>query len=179
MRYPKRLEPTSTERITFPSGREVDVPKTTPSFRPWQGRPPKDRYGNKPLLECDDELVFAELAILRLFEREGWEGRWIDSYRRKYRTGYWGPNVTKDLPAEQHAVLDSIRAKSGRRGGCFDVFCWGGGLAAFAEAKWTAHDRIRPSQRRWLEAALDVGIPLESFLIVEWTIRETTPTMAV
>jgi hypothetical protein len=36
------------------------------------------------------------------------------------------------------------------------------------EAKRRGKDRIRNSQRKWLETALTSGVPLESFLIFEW-----------
>jgi hypothetical protein len=51
------------------------------------------------------------------------------------------------------------------------VFCWkedGGYL--FAEAKRYKYNKIRASQRKWLEAALQQGLPLTSFLLVEWTL---------
>jgi hypothetical protein len=172
MRLPDLLIPRTTQRITLPSGREVEVPKTNGIFRKWTRAVPNDTYGCKAILDYDGEMAFAELAILRIFEQAGWEGGWIDSYRRQYRVGYWGENVTKDLPPEQQAVFDGIRAKLGCRGGCFDVFCWREGVNAFAEAKRQSHDRIRRSQRRWLEGALDVGVPLESFLIVEWSVED-------
>jgi hypothetical protein len=168
MHYPDLLKPQSCQRIALSSGREVCVPKATPLFRKWAGELPRDTYNGKPVLEFNGERVFAELAILRIFQQAGWKGRWIDSYRNKYRIGYWGQNVTKDLPVEQQAIFDSIRVKTGYAGGCFDVFCWRDGIVMFAEAKWKAHDRIRSTQRRWLEAALDIGTPLESFLVVEW-----------
>ena len=174
LHYPDLLMPESAEPITLPSGRAVELPKAKPLFHAWRGAVPKDCYGSKPLLDLRGEMVFAELAILRLFELAGWQGRWIDSYRRKYRVGYWGDDTAKDLPLEQKALLDSIRAISEVRGGCFDVFCWRPGKIMFAEAKWKAHDRIRHSQRRWLEAALDFGIPVASFLIVEWEIQESS-----
>jgi hypothetical protein len=52
------------------------------------------------------------------------------------------------------------------------VFCWRDGAVIFAEAKRKGRDRIRTTQRRWLEASLDAGIPLDSFLIVEWQLAE-------
>jgi hypothetical protein len=42
-------------------------------------------------------------------------------------------------------------------GGCFDVFCWRAGAILFAESKWHRHDAIRPTQRAWLETALNMG----------------------
>jgi hypothetical protein len=90
-----------------------------PLFRKWTGDAPTDTYNNKPALEFNGERVFAELAILRIFEQAGWNGRWIDSYRNKYRIGYWDDNATKALPTEQQTIFDSIQVKAGCAGGCF------------------------------------------------------------
>ena len=127
---------------------------------------PADTFNHKPVLELNGEMVFAELAILRIFQKAGWQGRWIDTYRRKFRIGYWGQNVTEALPPKQRAILDSILSKSG----CFDVFCWREDAVLFVEAKWKSHDAIRATQRRWLEAALDAGLSKDSFLITEWSL---------
>ena len=168
MQHPDPLRPQSTQPIILPSGREVELPRAMPVFRRWTGAMPTDTFNGKPVLDFNGEMAFAELVILGLFQRDGWDGRWIDSYRRKYRIGYWGQNVTKDLPPSKRSTLDLIRPEWG---GCFDVFCWRGETILFAEAKWKAHDRIRPTQRAWLEAALDAGISVESFLVVEWSIE--------
>ncbi len=174
MEYPDLLKPQSSQSILLPSGREVQVPTASPVFRQWRGVMPKDRYGQpgkpgKRVLDFDGEMVFAELAVLRIFQKAGWQGRWIDSYRRKYRIGYWGENVTEPLPPEQFAILDSIHA--GCFGGCFDVFCWRDGAILFAEAKRKGHDDFQLTQLRWLEAALTAPNLSASFLIVEWTIE--------
>ena len=76
-----------------------------------------------------------------------------------------------DLPPGQEALLERIYERAGAREGCWDVFCWKGDRQVFAEAKWQGHDRIRETQRRWLEAALAIGLPIESFLVVEWSMR--------
>jgi hypothetical protein len=160
------LESQSSQRIVLPSGREITIAKAAPLFRKWAGEMPRDTFNRKPLLNLNGEMVFAELAILRSFQQNGWDGRWIDSYHRRYLTKYWPTAVSEPLPAEQQSILDRIRLKAGGRGGCFDVFCWRGKELLFVESKW--RDKVRKTQIRWLEAALDVGIPLESFLIVQW-----------
>jgi hypothetical protein len=166
--YPDILRPRLYERVTLPSGCSVDVPKATIIFQKWLLEVPSKTYGNKALLACDHELVFAELAILRIFERAGWDGRWIDSFGGKFRIGYWTDDATRDLPPEQRAVFDSIQKLAGIKGGCFDVLCWRDGIVCFAEAKRKKRDRIRRTQKRWLEAALSFGLPVTAFLIVEW-----------
>jgi hypothetical protein len=160
------LKPQSTERIELLSGRKVTLSKATLLFRKWAGETPPDTFNGKPLIELNGEMVFAELAILRSFQQAGWDGRWIDSFHHRYLTNYWPVPVSEPLPAKQQLVFDRIRSKAGGTGGCFDVFCWRGGELLFAESKW--HDRILKTQTQWLEAALDVGIPIESFLIVQW-----------
>ena len=72
------------------------------------------------------------------------------------------------LPDTPHAVFREIERKNGGRRGCWDVFAWRRDEVVFAEAKRMEKDRIRESQRAWLDAALEVGIPLSAFLIVEW-----------
>ena len=122
------------------------------------------------MIELRGEMVFPEPAILRIFESAKWEGRWIDSYRRRFLTGYWPEPISLPLPAERQATLDRIRAESGGSGGCFDVFCWRRDRVVFAESKW--HDRILPTRTRWLESALRWGVLAASFFIVQWTLSD-------
>src|SRR5689334_19441167 len=87
--YPKTLKPTTTERIELPSGKVLRIAKSTPVFRPWIGKRIGENYGGKALLDFCGKPQFAELVILRLFEGEGWQGVWVDTYRKKYITHYW------------------------------------------------------------------------------------------
>jgi hypothetical protein len=65
-------------------------------------------------------------------------------------------------------LLDRMCARSGMQSGAFDVLAWADGSVLFAEAKHGGKDTLRPSQKAWIEAALDEGVPLESLLVVEW-----------
>ena len=76
VRTPPLLIPTSAERVTLPSGREVALPKTTPRFPKWKGEFPWSTYGGKPILDLYGEPLYAEIVILRLLEAEGWTGVW-------------------------------------------------------------------------------------------------------
>lgn len=168
MRYPAALMPQTVECISLPSGRVISLPKATPVFEPWDGPVPADTYGNKPLLDLNGTCAFAELVILDRCLKAGWNGVWVDSYRGRYRTDYWGDDRVITLPAPQDRLIEGIYERAGRRGGYFDVFCWKDDAVLFAEAKRRGRDAIRATQRRWLEAALDVGLPRASLLIVEW-----------
>lgn len=169
------LRPTTTERIVLPrSGRVIEVPKSTPTFASWRGAPLPSAYGRKPVLDVDGEPCFAEIAILRALERDGWAGVWIDSYRQKL----WRDSRCASpaiLPSAQVELLARIRvANDGRRGGAWDVFAWQDDQVTVAESKLSGRDRIRATQLAWLEAALACGVRGDAVQIVEWTLSSAS-----
>jgi hypothetical protein len=95
-----------------------EVPKYWLVLRPWTGVALEDTYGEKAVVEVDGEPLFAELAILRLLEADGWTGVWVDGYRRVFRRHLPGsPPV--ELPTQQRKIFDTIVAENGgTRGGC-------------------------------------------------------------
>jgi hypothetical protein len=168
-RTPALLTPTTTERVLLPSGREEALPKATPRFRKWTGEFPWSTYGGKPILDLGGEPLYAEFVILRLLEAEGWTGVWVNHVHRGRFPTRWTPSPIRIMPpGELLDLLDRIYARSGKRSGTFDILAWSGENALFAEAKHGGKDALRPSQRAWIEAALDEGVPLESLLVVEW-----------
>ena len=171
MNYPRLLHPASVERFQIAFDREIDVPKTTTRFRPWRGDRPDDTFGGKALLDYGGRLAFAELAILWTFQEEGWDGVWLDSYRRKFRIGYWDQAPLEEIPAPQAELLTRISEQTGAGWrGRWDVLCWKNGDVLFAESKRVGRDDIRDSQRAWLAAAVDVGLTPANFLVVEWAL---------
>lgn len=136
-------------------------------------------FGDKDLLLVDGRPQFAEVAILRLFQAAGWQGRWVETYGHGKRTpGLWnawhrdGPQAQEHLPIEEAWVnerLDAIAtANGGSFSGCWDVVAWTSDRLVFAESKKHKKDRIGGTQLRWLEAALICGMRVEDFLVVEW-----------
>ena len=81
MQYPSALTPSGAETVALPSGRVIRIPKATPRFRRWTGSTVVDTYGGKAVVDLDGEPLFAELATLRLLQRDGWDGVWIDTFR--------------------------------------------------------------------------------------------------
>lgn len=149
----------STEKITLPSGRIVHVPKCcVTTFRQWLGSPVPD-YGGKTLLSFGGRPLFAELVVLKLLEKDGWRGVWVDSFSRKYRIHMPGSLDPVKLPKKQTCFLRKIgaKAKAVRRGGCFDVFAWRGRQHRFVELKRHRRDRIRETQKKWIAAAVECG----------------------
>lgn len=172
MNYPASLQPTTTESLTLPSGRVAAFPKATPTFAIWHGDP-VETYGRKTVLDFNGRPAFAELAILWTLQNEGWQGVWVDSFRRTFRTGYWDSSVNstpeKSLPQKPDSLADVVWNLAKARSGVWDVFCWQDDKVLFCESKKAGRDRIRPSQLVFAESALNVGLPLDSFLFVEWT----------
>jgi hypothetical protein len=170
MKWPENLEPTASEPLELPDGRPVLVPKTSPGFPSWRGPSPGDNYNGKPILDFNGRPAFAELAILWSFQETGWEGAWVDSYRNRYLRGFWPLPLPQELPAEQKGLLREIASRTDGAGRPWDVFCWSSKGVVFAEAKRLKRDSIRLTQIAFLAAALEVGVPLSAFLLVEWTV---------
>lgn len=168
MDYPDQLQPNGLERITLPTGVTIEVPKATPTFTAWAGPVPEDTYNGKAILQSHGRPAFAELVILRAFQDHGWDGVWIDTYRKKFRTGYWGVEPRRILPTGCPVVVPQLLETWS---GAWDVCCWRGNQVVFAESKRRGRDQIRDSQRRFLAKALEAGIPAERFLMVEWEER--------
>jgi hypothetical protein len=146
------------------------VLKASPAFSAWTGPPVSDDYGGKTVLDASGRPAFAELAILSRLRDAGWDGVWIDTFHRQYRTGCWGAEPV-ELSGDPARLLERIYARTGTRSGASDVFCWRGPDVVFAESKRRGQDYIQPSQLSFLDAALVTGLHLESFLIVEWELE--------
>lgn len=156
------------EVFSLSSGAQISIQKYFLYFNEWKGSPIPNTYHGKAVIDWNGEPVFAELAVLRLFQSHGWEGVWVDSYRRKYRTGL--PDVVEsiELSEVQKHLIESIRAKTGRSGGCWDVFAWKDDRALFIELKRQKRDAIQESQIVWLETCLENGLNTANFALIEW-----------
>ena len=175
--------------ITLPAGRMIlDVAGVFMRFPRWTGEPFVDDFGKKSagLIELDGEHLFAELAVLRLLEKDGWNGRWVNTYSGggepwKYLTEW------KDLPREEQRnrpiedseprqLLARIAAfnKPRRYKGCWDVYAWRGSEYVFAECKRVSaksKDVVSKEQEDWMRSALYVAdrtVAESSFCFVQW-----------
>jgi hypothetical protein len=153
--------------LKLPSGVSINISRCEYLFRRWEGKPIQDTYGGKALIEFDGKPIFAELAILGTLRRAGWDGVWVDTYRRKFRRG-----LTPDcceLPSHAQKLYDRIcKANNGKTSGCFDVLAWQGKSYLFVESKRRLKDTIQATQEAWIAAALHSGVPIDSLLICEW-----------
>ncbi len=115
------------------------------------------------------QALFPELVILKHFEEEGWDGVWVDTYRKRYLVSY---DIEVHLRTDHLRLLDSIYSAAGSRSGCFDVLAWKGDSILFAESKWAKKDKIQNTQIHWLFSALSIGMSKNAFLIVEWELEK-------
>lgn len=158
------------EIFSLSSGEHILIQKYFVNFIEWKGKPLINSYGNKMVIDYNGEPLFAELVVLNLFKEHGWNGVWVDSYRRKYRVGL--PDIIEpiEIPNKQKELLDTIRNKTGKFGGCWDVFLWKDDQILFIELKRQKKDSIQDSQRKWLEHSLNHGLRPEDFVLLEWGI---------
>ena len=167
---PEHLTPAKLETLRLPSGRTIDIPICNPSFQRWSGTP-INSYGGKPLLDLEGESLYAELVVLRLFQNMGWNGVWVDSYGKKYRTSPVGePESVIPVSAlmKEPPYLEYPKAFS-KFGGAWDVVVCNNDVIVFCECKRKSKDSIRGTQLVWLENRLSDGATAENFLLVEWS----------
>jgi hypothetical protein len=157
-------------------------------FPKWQGEPFSDDFGKKAagMVELDGEHLFAELAVLRLLQKDGWDGRWVNTQGAggeiwKYLTEWRDVGRQEQRnrvieEAEPRQLLARVAGmnKPARYSGCWDAFAWKDPSFAFFECKRGApkgKDSLKTSEMEWLRAALYLGDPrlkLDSFCFVHW-----------
>ena len=118
-------------------------------------------------LQFNEQPSWAEFILLRLLEQDGWTGAWVKNWGGR---AFW-QDVLEDIelpPLAAARFREIEKSTGGNGGGCWDIFASRGDEFLFIESKQRGNDNIRPTQRVWIESALDQGIPLSSFAIVEW-----------
>ena len=175
--------------ISFPAGRVIhDVAGVVLRLPTLRGEPFVDDFGKKSaaMVELAGEHLFAELAVLRLLQADGWEGRWVSTYSAgkevwKYLTEWADVPRTEQRTrpihdAEPRQLLARIADfnRPRRYKGCWDVFAWKESQFAFVQCRRIAQkatDLVSKEQEEWLRSALFIGDPrlsLDSFCFVQW-----------
>jgi len=119
-----------------------------------------------------ERALWAEFKIASLFRDAGWEALVVQAfggihYLDEMKRGDDDRGV--ELPDFAQGLFARIAEHNKGFGGFFDVFAWQEDDVVFAEAKLSRNDRLQSTQKRWIAAALAAGVPVENFLIVEWT----------
>ena len=172
MLLPTELQTAEVMQITLPKGTVAQSPVCRPIFSPWTGARLDFDFGGKPALDYNQEVCFAELAILRIFLKHGWSGVWVEAFGGTHFLNAMPKSWSLrdghvSIPAEKEAILKRIW-QTGDTTACFDIFAWKDSEVLFCEAKRQGKDKLTDAQLRFVEGALACGIPLNSFLIAEW-----------
>jgi hypothetical protein len=123
---------------------------------------------NKPTLLFEGTATWAEIVIIRLLERAGWEARWLKNWIGGRETCV-SVGEARPLPDVIAAKLSSIDTRSGitTGGGAWDVLAWRESEFLCIESKQhRSSDKLRLTQLLWLDAALSEGVT--RFAIVEY-----------
>jgi hypothetical protein len=152
-----------------------------------EGEPFVDDFGRRAggMIELDGEPVLAEIAVLRLLERDGWEGRWVNTVGgggevSKFLTRW--DDVPRDeqrnrvIEAEEpRRLLGRIAARAKKRyAGAWDVYAWRGDDVCFLQVKRGVpkpSDAVAAAQIDWMHTALLLGDPRvtrDAFGVVSW-----------
>jgi hypothetical protein len=170
----KRTPETMAARIAvrLPGGTTALLPVVRRVFAPLLGAGVPFSFGGKPMLDRDGESCFAEYAIMRDQQAIGRDAVWTSSYGdfRCFQTmlDSWRAKSDTTIPTHLMVLLRAIW-QAGDTKACPDVLAWRGEQFLFCEAKRRGKDRLTRGQFRFIEAALNLGISPECFLIVEWT----------
>ena len=75
-----------------------------------------------------------------------------------------------ELQEPQAQLIEMLRKKTGRFGGCWDLLVWKDGTILFIELKRLKKDKIQSTQTEWFDAALNSGLIASNFALIEWKI---------
>jgi hypothetical protein len=119
---------------------------------------------NKVAVELDGLAVYPEFAIVRRLESAGWRAVWRKNW---HGAAFWKDiDVVADLPSNVLLTFEAIAGIAGA--GAWDILAWKGDRILYIESKQYGSDNLTLNQRRWLETALDQGVPIEAFAIYEY-----------
>ena len=153
--------------VTLPeSQRQVQVPAFQRLEQRFAGELPANfrTVPNKVAVDFDGAAVYPEFAIIRRLEAAGWNAAWRKNW---HGAAFWSDISTiAVIPAETLAIFDAVASTAGA--GAWDILAWKGRRVLFIESKQYGSDKLTPNQLRWLETALDQGIPLQAFAIYEY-----------
>ena len=157
------------------TGQLVHVRTQEWALERWDGEDPPGLavpWGRKPKFAVNGSRSCAELAIVHHLRSGGWDGVWVNAFGRELRTQWFPAPAARALaeagaPEWSAVIFDDLHtANGGTLAGFFDVFAWREpGQVGLYEAK-VGPDRIKPTQLRFLEAALRLR-DLEEFTLVE------------
>jgi hypothetical protein len=173
---PAELSPAEPLRVEVERKRQIELRRYTVRYDPCTkpvNMGPNEAYASKPQVVSGGHALFPELALLQLFQREGWKGVWADSHHKKYFSTM--PNRSKGItldPLAARVVLRIASEQPKAATGAWDLMLWHEKLVLFVLTRPpAAAPRLRRMETEWLEGALKAGLSENQFLVVEWDFK--------
>jgi hypothetical protein len=137
-------------------------------FEIWEGKPIENNYGGKTVLFYNNQPFFSELVALQIFIEQGFNGVWVDTFKKKYRIGLPENTEPVFLPTEIQNKLEVLLKINGSSKGVWDLLLWKNDQLKFVELKRITKDKIRTTQINFLKSCLSCGLKTDQFEILEW-----------
>ena len=175
--FPGELVPLEDLSFVLAKHRQVSLQRFHVDFNPC-GDPisfaPDRIWAAKPLVTLEKQALFAEVALLTLFRKSGWEGVWADTPHKKFFDKM--PNQSKGVSLTTYIgqVLARIAEGNGQsRSGCWDLILWKNKTLVFVAASPVPlREGVGDARARWLDAAIRTGMSMGQFVVVEWEYRK-------
>ena len=155
-------------RVRLPgSGRTVSVPAFRRTERRWTGELPANfrTVPNKVPVEFEGKPVYPEFAITGRLAARGWSAVWRKNWQG---AAFWSDiGVSASVPDAVAKAFHAVARQIGGSG-AWDILAWKGKRILFIESKQYGSDKLTANQLRWLDAALQLGVPLTSFAVYEY-----------
>lgn len=167
-----------TVAISLPDHGTVEIRRIRKRMQPWGGPLPAG-FGlvpNKIAVDVDGVCAYPELAVVAGFRAHGWDARWRKNFGG---SGWWlaiGDDEAMPRPANSDVTritdrargIAAARGRTFRCGGIWDVLAWRDRKFLFVEVK--GKEPFNKNQLIWLEAALDLQVPVEAFAVVRYAV---------
>ncbi len=178
--FPASLEYRDELRVQVPRRGEVPLARFSVRFN----ASPKplaagfqQAWASRPQVSCDGQAMFPEIAVLSLFQKQGWDGVWADVPRRRYFNRM--PSLSKGATLDAHVAQQLSRisaAGEGTGAACWELIIWHGHSLFFAAVRdapalAAGGAPLRKAEMAWLEAGLRAGLVPQQFVLVEWDYR--------
>jgi hypothetical protein len=132
---------------------------------------------NKKAVDVDGVCGYPETAVVAGLIAKGWDARWRKNFGG---VGWWVEiGVDKPLPRAAQGAVNSISNHAAelapqrdivfRGAGIWDVIAWQDRKFVFVEVKGS--EPLNANQLLWLEAALDLEVPLGSFAMLRYSVE--------
>jgi hypothetical protein len=155
--------------------RVVQVPVYPRTEVPWTDAPPREAgvIPNKRLYALDGSPIYAELLVVRLLERAGWNAAWRKTWNG---VAYWRDVSEKvELGALASSIVEQVTRQAGYEGS-WDIVAWRARELRLLCSRPAGGQRVTAYMADWLDAALRMGVPLGCFAVVEHHVPPRTTT---